>query len=270
MFEKIKDRIRNIIGRNLNVILYPILFDHREQIYRGVQRLLTIQSLHQKTFAGFKNYHEGKDIVIVGAGPSVQKFKPLENCIYIGLNSACTFEKVKYDYLFTIDKIGIDKIYPQFAAIDCIKFVGDQNLGPAFQIPETEIAKMGNVLRYKTDAGLYSSSSFTHDIETEPLGNFNSVSLQAVQFALYTNPRRIYLVGIDCSNAGHFNEKQNSAKELSEKMKSRGENINNWAKDTTYLWTTLKGFANTYYPGVEIISVNPVGLRGLFKDIDQI
>ena len=32
-------------------------------------------------------------------------------------------------------------------------------------------------------------------------------------------------------------------------------------------WSQLKDFAACYYPDVEIISVNPVGLRGIFKDV---
>ena len=32
-------------------------------------------------------------------------------------------------------------------------------------------------------------------------------------------------------------------------------------------WKELKRFAEVYYPTTEIISVNPVGLRGMFKDL---
>ena len=50
--------------------------------------------------------------------------------------------------------------------------------------------------------------------------------------------------------------------------------INNPASPEYYLtlvepWKRLKLFANKLYPGTEIISVNPVGLKGLFKDIYQ-
>ena len=31
-------------------------------------------------------------------------------------------------------------------------------------------------------------------------------------------------------------------------------------------WMDLKAFAKAFYPDVEIISVNPVGLKGIFKD----
>ena len=32
-------------------------------------------------------------------------------------------------------------------------------------------------------------------------------------------------------------------------------------------YARLKTFADQYYPDTEIISINPVGLKGLFKDI---
>ena len=32
------------------------------------------------------------------------------------------------------------------------------------------------------------------------------------------------------------------------------------------LWHQLKRFAQVFYPNTEIISINPVGLKGIFKD----
>jgi hypothetical protein len=32
-------------------------------------------------------------------------------------------------------------------------------------------------------------------------------------------------------------------------------------------WNEFKKFASIYYPKTEIISINPIGLKGLFKDI---
>ena len=31
-------------------------------------------------------------------------------------------------------------------------------------------------------------------------------------------------------------------------------------------WRRMKKFANVYYPDTEIISINPVGLKGIFRD----
>lgn len=68
-------------------------------------------------------------------------------------------------------------------------------------------------------------------------------------------PRRIYIVGTDCSGKGHC-----------ECVKSSETSVE---VDFSYLikpWKKLKDFAMDYYPDVEVISVNPVGLKGLFTD----
>lgn len=267
----IKKYIKKYFKRVFSVVSSPVKQDLMQETIRTISRLQTISYLHQKSFAGYKNLYAGKSVVLVGAGPSVRNFKPINDCVYVGLNRACTLDTVKFDYLFTIDKSGVDKIYEKFGSYNCVKFVGDQNLGSAFQIPESEVLKWTNVRRYMTDANLFSgcSSRYCLNIETEPLGNFNSVSLQAMQFILYTNPSKIYLVGIDCSDIGHFNTAQDNRDEHAQRMKARGEDISQWANDTQKFWYQLKDFADQYYPDTEIISVNPVGLRGLFKDLDQ-
>ena len=266
-------KLKSFLLRVSNALSKPareqLVVSLNDQILRGTSRLINTALLHQKTFAEYKGCNVGKDVVIVGAGPTVNIFQPIENCIYIGLNRACVLSSVKFDYLFTIDKLGVEQYYKEFGEYDCVKFVGDQNLGPHWQIPETEIFKMKNVRLYKTDIGLYSHSFFTLDIDKEPLGNFNTVSLQAMQFALYTQPRRIYLVGIDCSTAGHFHKRDNSDGGFSDNMSSRGEDLKLNMDSSIMSWRQLKEFADTYYPDIEIVSVNPVGLRGLFTDLDQ-
>ena len=45
-----------------------------------------------------------------------------------------------------------------------------------------------------------------------------------------------------------------------------------WRKNNKPLldkWEEIKAFALTYYPETEIISINPVGLKGIFKDVYQ-
>lgn len=268
MFE-IESKIRNRLRR----IFSPTIKYHKQEVLtsltRNTMRLITASELNKIAFRDYKGCNSGKSVVLIGAGPSVNKFKPIDDCIYVGLNRVCLLKNVKFDYLFTIDKSGVDKIYSDFGSYECVKFVGDQNLGVAYQIPESEILKWTNVKRYITDAGMGIPPKFSLHIDTEPLGNYNSVSLQAMQFILYTNPAKIYLVGIDCSSAGHFTQKQDTVDEHRQRMKDRGEDLFMWANDTQRFWCELKEFCNQYYPHTEIISVNPVGLRGLFNDLDQ-
>ena len=229
-----------------------------------MQRSITIALQHQKTFLSFKNKHQNQEIVLIGAGPTVNKFIPINNTVYVGCNRAFLLDKVKFDYLFSIDKVGIDQYYEEFLKYEgnnCIKFLGDQNLGKDFQIPESYILKLNNVLRYKTSIG-FGLSHFSLDIDSEPLLNCASVALQAMQFILYTNPKRVYIVGIDCTVASqkHFTGQSYQNDKRNEDAQALD------AKNKRY-WASIKEFAQTYYPETEIISINPVGLKGLFRDI---
>ena len=103
---------------------------------------------------------------------------------------------------------------------------------------------------------------FVVDIDTEALANSTSCSLQAMQFALFTNPKKIYIVGIDCtvSSLSHF---IGGAYDTSARNESAAKND----AGQIAAWRRLKLFAQTYYPETEIISVNPVGLKGIFRDV---
>lgn len=263
--KKIRRKIRKkFLPQKQDIYAYvdAIKWDLRNMQFHDIAKLIATAELHKSTFAGYRNKFAGKNIVLVGAGPSLKKFKPIK----VGLNRAFLYDGVKFDFLFSIDKAGIDQIYDQFIEYQAVKFLGDQNLGPMYQIPESVINKIKDVKRYKTDAGF--SSQFATDIEYMPLGNFNTISLQAMQFILYTNPAKIYLVGIDCSNAGHFTDNtKNHIKDFD--IEKRGENLTQWANISVEFWKELQKFAQTYYPETEIISVNPVGLRGIFTDLDQ-
>lgn len=263
IFEIVKDRYYKriyFLGIRIYYKKYEVarLLDAFTNI---IQKSITTALLHQKTFLPFKNKHQNDSIVLIGAGPSVLKYQPIKNVYHLGLNRAFKFDKVKFDYLFTIDQSGICEYYDDFANYkDCIKFIGDQDCGADYQIPESYALSM-NCLRYKTTTRL-PQHKFSLNIDSEPLGNFCSVSLQAAQFLLYTNPKKIYIVGIDCNLAtgGHF---VGGVYDIA----SRGESVANNDLRSINDWKALKKFAQTYYPDTEIISINPVGLKGVFKDI---
>lgn len=230
------------------------------------QRLITAALLHQKSFAPWKGAFRGKSVVLIGAGPTVNYFEPIQDAIYVGCNRAFLFDKVKFDFLFSIDKAGIEKYYDEFFAYkkdSCIKFIGDQNLGKDFQIPENKIP-FENVYRYITYAGIEQVSKFNLDISTSPLHNAATVSLQALQFILYTQPKRVYIVGIDCT-AGSKKYFKSDGKEFDNSL--RNEDAHKLDEININLYKEIKAFAETYYPDTEIISINPVGLKGIFKDV---
>lgn len=269
-FEKGRNRLKRIVSKIRRSCYGGMTTDDmmvfRAQVFNDVRHLLSTAKLHAETFKGYKGIFEGKNVVLVGAGPSVAKFKPMKDVVYIGLNRACSIKEIPFDYLFAIDNLGIRNYYKDIANRDCVKFIGDQGCAPEMQISESVIPLLGKgVRRYRTDSGHLNSddSKFAVDLETEALGNFFTVAMQAMQFALYGNPDKIYLVGIDCSTAGHFDADKNSAEEKTSYV--LGAKF--WADGATRDWAKLKVFAETYYPGTEIVSINPVGLKGLFTDI---
>lgn len=243
----------------------------KELIYKQPhinRKLITTAFLHQKTFAGYRSLHFGKDVILFGAGPSLQYFEAITGgggTLNVAVNRAFLFDKVHMDYIFSIDSRGMKDFYeelinyPAYSSKRTVKFLGDQNLGAGLQIPEDVIYR-ANGLRYKTTAGIL-PNRFTYDIETEPLGNFCTVSLQAMQFILYTNPKRVFLAGIDCNVAtnGHFCGVEYDSSRITEIAKHDKLSIEYWKQ--------LKKFAETYYPNTKIISINPIGLKGIFKDV---
>jgi hypothetical protein len=230
-----------------------------------VQKRIETIFLHQKTFLPYKGIYEGKSISLIACGPTLNHFKHCNDSIFVGLNRSFIRSDIKFKYLFTIDNIGIKDYFADFVNYlpeECIKFIGNQDLGKDFEIPEQLALKVKNSYRYNTDIGL-APKKFVVNIDSAPLVNSASVSIQAMQFILFTNPQKVYLVGIDCSVAtkGHFDDPSKIDTSF------RGENTQRNDLTSIKDWQTLGEFAKLHYPETEIISVNPVGLKGIFKDV---
>lgn len=71
-------------------------------------------------------------------------------------------------------------------------------------------------------------------------------------FVLYGNPKRIYLVGYDYSSARHFDSQKWLLCDVA-------------TQRLIEEWRRMSLFAKHYYPNTEIVSINPVGLRGMLK-----
>ena len=224
-------------------------------------KLNIVTKTHEKTFGEYKNKYNGQEIAIIATGPSLNNYKPIPNVINIGVNKAIFYEKVKLDYYFAQD-YSATKSYLKTLQTNnnIVQFYGIIPMHPfgykrtnysGSIIPESYILA-NNAKKYY----LYTKSpakdfGFESDIDKTWIVDTGSVVHSAMQFALFTNPKRIYLVGCDCSS-GYFDGTKGS--------------------DCRILidsWKELKRFADIYYPETEIISVNPVGLKGLFTDLYQ-
>lgn len=216
----------------------------------------SVTQLHLQTFPSFKNCNLNQNIVVVGCGPTLNNYSYMNKAKHIALNRAICCDRIKFDYSFWVDyRNDTDKWLEQFSKYDCIKFYGKHmNFIPP--INERGCAHIPDYVAIRDNALRFYSNAFDphiyQDISCAPLVDLGSVAHCAVHFALYTHPKKIYLVGCDCSNNGYFN--------------NRPQPI--WSPDKVIDgYMHIKNFAQVYYPDIEIISVNPVGLRGLFKDV---
>ena len=216
-----------------------------------IAQVQVVSKTHEKTFGEYKNKHYGKDVAVIATGPSLNNYKPIPNTINIGVNKTIFCKNIKLNYYFSHDYLAVkDYIKELINYPDVKKFYGvipqthygfksrDSRAGI---FPESLIVSH-NASKYY----LYSKQPvlpvpFSVDIDKTWLADGGSCIFGAMQFALFTNPKKIYLVGCDCSSGYHL--------------------INTWQE--------LKRFVEVYYPETEIISVNPVGLKGLFTDLYQ-
>ena len=234
------------------------------KLNRLIQTNLSTCFLHLQTFPKFKGIHKDKDIVLVASGVTADKYTKdkVKDAIHIGVNRSFQLHnyEIPMDYIFIQDYSGKTKEYiddlDNYRKDKCIKFYGlttEWSYNPERTIPESHAIK-ANALRYRTDWAKIDGfiPEFAYDLSTQPLGCFGSIVFPALQFALWTYPKRIYLVGCDCTTAGYgYNKNDKNFLIADQVIKA---------------YKQFKQFANKYYPDVEIISINPVGLKGIFNE----
>jgi hypothetical protein len=218
-------------------------------------RAMSVYDLHKITFNKYKNCHNGKNIVLLATGPSLNKYTPFDNVINVGVNRSFMFDKVKLDYLFIQDYIASKNYIKQanlYQGNNVKKFYGIlfEEIIPECIIPESDVIDAKAERYYVNTPEI--PYRFTRDIATSPFGDAFSVVFPAMQFILWTNPKKIYLVGCDCAGTNYFCGNEQTVMAL--------DNLSNG-------WQEMKKFVNRHYPDTEIISVNPIGLKGIFNDL---
>jgi hypothetical protein len=210
----------------------------------------------------------GREVVVVGTGPTLNKYRPIENAIHVGVNHAFMYEDVDLDFHFRIDfnkgdmdrKSYIEHFIDSTMKVRCKKFVGCFREGclKMRRVPESYFPLL-NAARFFFDVEC--SKVIYRDISMHPLMSFRSVIFPAIHFALYTNPKTLYLVGCDADRRGYFTDEQTEP-ELTENIPVDRQ-LMDWMKG----YEKIKEFTARVYPETEIISINPVGLKGMFKDV---
>lgn len=205
----------------------------------------------------YKNCNNGKNVIIIGGGETLKFYqnpsKSTDN-IFVGINRAYRFsENIKLDYLFCQDRFyDYNDLFGfiNYNQSNCKKFIGHitvsntpyrYRINQFVQVPNSELYILNNK----------KMKEIPLNITLEPFADLCGTVFSAIQFILYTNPQKIYLCGFDC-NKSHLFEKDESCIDLSYQYNS---------------WLKIKKFIVDNTLNIELISVNPVGLKGVFKDV---
>lgn len=212
-------------------------------------------SNHPAIFQAQKNSLAGKDVVIIATGPTLNQYTTIPDAIHMGVNRAFMQPGVLLDYLIIQDKLDIpDEMLINYRPGKCSKLFGLHYLVPPYS---EQMLQQCGAARYYFDAICIGEpkKSMPLDLAHQPFVVYGSTAHVAMQLALWTHPRRIFLVGCDCSLNGYCRAAETgSTQVLPVDLVIEG-------------WKELAKFARDFYPDVEICSINPIGLKGVFHDM---
>ncbi len=165
-------------------------------------------------------------------------------------------------YIFLNDYNAVKPYISELENYDCVKFCGIHCNNEIYEhnkylimnqqqplfIPDSLSRQIG-AQRFYTNA---QRPKIYLDISSNPLFEYYSVVFSALNFALYTQPKKIYLIGCDCAKNGYW-DKSKDNKDMSVEKVIDG-------------YKTLKLFRDIYFTDTSIVSFNPIGLKGLFDE----
>jgi len=208
------------------------------------------EATFNKPLGGFRGVHEGGTAILFATGPSVKKYNLIngsEEFIKVGVNRIYNYPEIvsTLDYYLFGSHYNLDKLHRENIDRVCRKYsftklasayedgtpTGRGNISPEQATEIGAIPFENNVISFSNDIAKYSTFG-------------RSITFPALQFILYTGVSRIYLVG--CDIVGTYGE--------------------GFEKTLRQLWKRFASFKEEYYPEVDIVSINPVGLRGVFID----
>ena len=199
--------------------------------------------VNSAAFESYRNCYRDKEVVIVGTGATAAGYKPIPDAIHIALDKACQRTDITFNHLFThnVSAGGAD-IEQYFEKITDKIFVGKFSaLIGGDEYSEQITVSSDKVARYFTNDNV-STQLLYRDICTHTLAYFGGAFGAALQFAAFTYPASIRLVGCELP------------KDASVTFKKVG-------------YTRLRMLINKFYPDINIISVDPIELKGLFNDV---
>lgn len=209
-------------------------------------------SHNRRVLKPFKDVFTGRDVVLLATGPTHKIFKPIENAIYIGVNRAIYQSGIKLDYFFCSDYSPLVLLANQYR--DLHKFYNINLIWSPQKIKKFDgVSNIYSLYTYLSDKFSFQYTN-SPDLPQVYLDMPKSTIFSATLFALWGNAKRIFLVGCDGSFAHHRNHIYTE------------ENVYGSLKEG---WKFIKNLLKKNYHETEILSVNPVCLKGIFNELVQ-
>ena len=213
-----------------------------------------LHDAHRAAFSEFRECNRGKTVAVVGTGPSLNYYTQIPQAPHIGVNASFLKEDLTLDYYFITHYIP--EWCEKLKDYNFVKFFDiNRNYNSKDQFPEYIVEENGG--RRCFSISHVPSTQLHTNIECYPLMGYGSIIFRAIHFALYTHPQRLLLVGCDCTASGHCDNP------LGDVLAFADQHVLEWLGG----YRRVKKFAALHYPDMEIISVNPVGLKGMFHDM---
>jgi hypothetical protein len=203
-------------------------------------------------FKKFKDIHKGKSAILFGTGPTLDEYKNGDRFIKIGTNEII-YKPFMMDYYF-IGDVGSEKrgyksdpdIYNNYRPV--IEKFYRKGWSKVKGMPDGLDA-----VYYDCTSRINQGGHFYKDI-VKGMGVYASISMEALQFILYTGISKLYLIGHDCNYSnGSFHSEE-----------CKGQD----SKQMINVWKKAKSFMDKEYPEVQVRIVNPVSLT-IFEECKQ-
>ena len=228
------------------------------------------------------NCHEGESAIIFCPGKSIDDFKfdqNFDSMIKIGINTTIVHPMFKYrklDYHLMCDPCGYYGYvsHPYMYENLNIKYNAFRGIHGNFDminydIRQWDVSITKNVVPYlfysapyvkvggqfTEDPELMKDKPFSNDISNDEIIGNMSIIFPALQILLGMGFKKIYLVGVDIVGGYWFIDYGQGVTWEISKFRERWEYFEEW------LGSSEK------YNDVDIVSVNPVGLKGMFNEI---
>lgn len=209
------------------------------------------KSHFNRVFEKYKNKHSGREAIVYATGPTLSVYDHIEDDgsrIKVGVNGIA-LKGISCDYYFCghVDQrseLYLDKLKDYHVTGEKFGFISLDGVpkGPWLTLSR---AKEIGLIPY----GLTTDISFGQDISQFCLTN-HLIIFSALQFLIYTGVNKIYLVGSDATN-----------------LISCDNHGIDTDRNTARIYEVFKRFKAWVQGSCEVVSINPIGLAGLFSDV---